>query len=507
MQPRPSVLRQTVLYFFCLATALTLQATEPIAAPSKPEPLSLDELPLLFTGENVLAGRSGVVVRTIHAGRTRTEPVLKAEKAWEGERVYVYGSVYRDEAKGGYRMWYLGRPHLEGTEAQNRAPSLRSGGHDPVLYATSKDGVHWDKPALGLHAFDGSNQNNIVTELHSPAVLIDHLEPDPAKNYKMLGSTTKGYRAAYSADGFTWTDFPINPVLEFADTITLARDPFTKEYLAYHKRPSVVRNYSRRSVWLSRSPDFQKWTKPEMVFVPDATDDEWATQPNQRTEVYNMSVYPHAGGFVGMSTMFRVMKIYDKSELGPGQSRFDGPIDIHLVTSADGTTWTRTWPRQNVIPRGAPGSFDGGAILGLSSALVNSDTETWVYYTAITTGHGGTMPPKRLSIGRAEWRLHGFASLDAGPAGGQIETVPLQLTQGNLVVNADASRGKLRVALLEVDGQPIAGCSFEDCLPLISDELRWTVRWAKGKVPTNRPVKVVVEFLNARLFSLSSAKD
>jgi hypothetical protein len=384
---------------------------------------------------------------------------------------------------------------------------LRSGGADPVLYATSKDGVHWNKPALGLHAFDASTQNNIVFELHSPAVLIDQLETDPAKRYKMLGATTKGYRAAYSADGFNWTDYPLNPVLEFADTITLTRDPFTREFLAYHKRPSVVRNYSRRSVWLSRSPDLQTWTKPEMVFVPDATDDEWAAQPGQRTEVYNMSVYPHAGGFLGMPTMFRVMKIYDKSELGPGQSRFDGPIDIHLVTSVDGTAWNRTWPRQNIIPRGAPGTFDAGAILGLSSTLVDSDSETWVYYTAITTGHGGTMPPKRISIGRAEWRLHGFASLDAGPAGGRIETVPLQAARGNLVVNADSSRGKVRVALLEADGRPVEGCSLDDCQPLSSDQLRWTVRWARGKMPTDRPVKVVVELQNARLYSLSSAKD
>jgi hypothetical protein len=44
---------------------------------------------------------------------------------------------------------------------------------DVVLYATSRDGVSWEKPALGLHAYDGSSANNIVADFHSPAVVVD----------------------------------------------------------------------------------------------------------------------------------------------------------------------------------------------------------------------------------------------------------------------------------------------------------------------------------------------
>ena len=158
------------------------------------------------------------------------------------------------------------------------------------------------------------------------------------------------------------------------------------------------------------------------------------------------------------------------------------------------------------IPRGAPGTFDGGSILGVSSTAVHVGDETWVYYTAMTTTHGGPMPPKRLTIGRAAWRRHGFASLDAAEHG-RVETKPLRFTAPSLIINADARRGKLRVALIEADGHSIAGYSLDDCEPLCSDAARWTARWKSGaSVPTDRAVCVLLEMDRSRIFSLSVEK-
>jgi hypothetical protein len=33
-----------------------------------------------------------------------------------------------------------------------------------VCYATSKDGIHWEKPELGLIGFEGSKENSTVIE-------------------------------------------------------------------------------------------------------------------------------------------------------------------------------------------------------------------------------------------------------------------------------------------------------------------------------------------------------
>ena len=490
---------------FLLSLAATLAWS---IAPAAENTVVLQRLPLLFADDSGVASREGLV-RTVHAARTHEQPVVEADRPWEGDRVYVYGSAYYDEASREYRLWYGSRPGNEvGGRSDIRgghAPSLRNNGFDVTLYATSHDGLRWTKPALGLHAFDGSDANNIVFDFHSASVLRDDLEKDPAKRYKMLGYLVRpahAYQAAYSADGIHWKPYPKSAVLEHGDTITLSQDPRTGEYLAFHKRPAEVRGRSRRVVWLSRSADFQNWSEPELVFTADEEDDRWAKKPDERTEVYNMSVFPHAAGYVGLPAIFRVMKVTPRDQTGPGQSPLDGPLDIHLATSRDGRVWERSWPRVNVIPRGAPGSFDGGAILGVASVPVHTAKETWVYYTAINTGHGGTMPPKRIALGRADWRVHGFVSLDAGPSGGRIETVPLRLGGTRLTVKADASRGEVRVALVEADGAAIAGFGFDDTAPLQKDDTRWTPQWRGGALPRDRAVRVVLQMENARLYSI-----
>lgn len=472
--------------------------------PATTSPIVLGPHPLLFVDDSGVASADGAV-RRIHAARTRSAPVIEAEHPWEGSRVYVYGSVY-PSPDGGYRMWYGSRPLQESpTQRDGRAPGLRGNGFDVVLYAESTDGLTWRKPAIDRQAYDGRTGTNIIYDLHSPSVLLDRRESDPSRRYKMLGTFRGKYYAAYSADGLAWQDFPKNPVLDHSDTITLSQDPFTGEFLAFHKKPATVRGHPRRVVWLSRSADMQTWSEPELVFAPDAHDDAWTRAPQERTEVYNMSVYPHAAGFVGLPTIFRVTRERAPDAIAPGQSPVDGPIDVEFATSVDGRSWQRTSRRQAVIPRGAPGSFDAGSILGVASVPVHTPTETWVYYTAITTGHGAPLPEKRISIGQATWRRHGFASLDAGPDGGVVVTRPLRLEGAELVVNADASRGRVCVAIQEADGRDIAGLTFDQCVPLDRDDPLGRAQWTgAARLPTDRPVRIAVRMTNARLYSLDA---
>lgn len=488
-----------------LAGAVTGDLGAQATAPMVPRSLVLGPYPLLFVDDSGVGSREGAV-RRIHPAQTRPSPVLEADRPWEGSRVYTYGSVYAGPDGKGYRMWYGSRPLQESPQQRDgRVPGLRGDGFDVVLYAESDDGVSWRKPAIGRYLFGDLGNTNIIFDLHSPSVLFDRREADPARRYKMLGTFRGKYYAAYSADGLTWHDYPNNPVLDHSDTITLSQDPFTGEYLAFHKKPAQVRGHPRRVVWLARSRDMQTWSQPELVFVPDAQDDAWVEAPTERTEVYNMSVYPHAGGLIGLPTIFRVMRERPREAIAPGQSPVDGPIDVEFATSVDGRTWQRTSRREVVIPRGVPGTFDAGAILGVASVPVHTARETWVYYTALTTGHGGPMPEKRIAIGRAEWRRHGFASLDSGPDGGLVVTRPLTLAGTSLIVNADASRGRLCVAVQEADGRAIRGLDFDDCTPLAADETGWTARWASGaRPPTDRPVRIAVQMINASLFSLDA---
>ncbi len=450
----------------------------PEAQPS----IQLDGIPLLFADDSGVAARDHVV-RTIHPARKDEQPVLSPDRPWEGCRLYASGAVYPDGAAGPFRLWY--------------------GASGGLLYATSQDGVHWEKPAMGLYPYKGTRANNIVFKgFACPSVLLDKRETDPDRRYKMVGSRVeKGYHAATSPDGLHWTEIP-QPIFMYHDTITLCQDPRTGDYLAYHKRHWDHRGFNRRTVWLSRSADFRTWSEPKLVFAPDAEDDAWAKGPKQRTEVYDMTVLPHAAGFLGFPTMFRVTDIFPAKTVKPEQSPTDGHIDVQLVTSADGSHWERTNPRTVVIPNGAPGSFDAGCILNVSSTAATTDRETWLIYTGVSTTHGGTLPPKRMCLGRAVWRRHGFVSLDAAEAG-RVETKSLRLARPALEINADAAGGELRAAVLEADGRPIPGLTADACEPLTADATRHTLRWLTGqKPPTDRPVRLAIALRNARLFSL-----
>ena len=447
-------------------------------------PAAIGEEPQLFVDDHHIANRSGVV-RRAHACRKLPRPVIEAEMPWEcrehDSRVYIYGTVLRDPETQQLRMWY------------NRMSR--------VLLATSTDGVHWTRPSLGLVDWKGNKDNNILPiSMNSPSIIYDEHEPDQAKRYKMLGHLAKGYSVAYSADGLRWTMYPKNPVLPGGDTCTLAQDPTTHEYLAFHKLSNKHRGHGRRLVYLSTSKDMQQWSKPRLVMAPDEIDDAQAKiEGGLYSQFYNMSCFAYGRQMLGLVTHFQFRGRPEKE--GPGQSPDDGPIDVQLVHSRDGRTWGRCEHRVPVIPNG-PHGYDAGCILGTANNPIIAGDEMWIYYTAITTTHGGFLPEKKITIARAAWRLDGFVSLDAGDASGVVETVPFQPSGDRLFVNADASGGELSVEVLDSEGQPSEGYGRGDCVPLRSDNVHHALRWqARDRLPAKAPIRLRFHFKATSLYS------
>ena len=103
------------------------------------EAISLGTESQIFVDDDMIAAKEGVMRRS-HACKKLPAPVMRAEASWEHDgddhRIYVYGTVLRDEKTGQFRLWY------------NR-------GHRTLL-ATSKDGVNWERPSLGVWEFEGS---------------------------------------------------------------------------------------------------------------------------------------------------------------------------------------------------------------------------------------------------------------------------------------------------------------------------------------------------------------
>ena len=475
----------------------------------------------LFVDDELIESKEGVV-RRVEPAMTRREPVLLPELPWEysgdSRRIYLYGTVLYDPIRQDYRMWYLGRMDKD---HEHSIPSLykprkvgerdakgRSFAGDDIgdltLYATSQDGIQWDKPSLGLHEFDGSPANNIMLDLHGASVLYDESAPDPKNRYKMIGFERR-YRsifAYYSEDGIHWKEYSGNPVVKRRNegVFNVCFDQVQRRYLGY----GLVRNAAsgnKRVVQVSTSSDFENWTEPRVILRPDAIDDEWVSREGQQGEFYGMTVFPYGRMFLGILHVLR--------NIGPGPGNpTDGPIDAQLVYSRDGLTWHRSEDRTPVIPRGPEGSFDGGMIMMTGVRPFVHGDEVIAYYTASKTSHGALLKDKLMSIGRASWRLDRFVGLDAGQNCGTVETVPLRMPAGQLEVNADAAGGAVKVEVLFADGRVQPGFSGDDCRALTGDKIRHLVRWNGADLSdAHQPLRLRFRLQRAKIYSFRVVRD
>jgi len=458
------------------------------------KPLRIGSDAQIFVDDVFVAAKEGVI-RKVHPARKLARPVLEPDRPWEGGRVYLFGSVYYDADAKRFVMWYSSYPP-QGKRDKRLSRTRRA----LVNYATSKDGLRWIKPNLGLYSFRGSKRNNIVYDLENPSVIVDTMDPDSSKRYKMAGLAEGNmFWVASSPDGIHWKDDYKN-LFRSDDTLTWTRSPYTGEYLVFHKKDGYnIRGMGRRTVFLAASEKIENLTAGKLVLGADETDDLWVKEPGQKTEFYDMSAFAYGGQFLGIAATFRHTRRIASPK--PDQSPDDGPIHGQLVHSRDGHTWNRLDDRTPVIPTG-PAAFDAGCILGMANTPVLVDNEIWLYYTAVTTTHGGAMPEKRITLGRAAWRMDGFVSIDAAEKGGMLETVLLELDADQLIVNADAADGCVTVEVLDEQGKILPGYSQRDCLPIETDSIRHTVKWkGQDRLPIDQPLRLRFHLKSAKLYS------
>ncbi|GEP43619.1 hypothetical protein [Brevifollis gellanilyticus] len=505
-----------------ILTCLVLATVLPVSLLAQQVTLARPAAPSLKKGEkqlfvdSVMIRSKQGVTRVVHPAKKLEKPVLTAEMPWEvrikdgviDKRVNIYGTVMRDEKSGGFKMWYA----------------------DPgsVLFATSTDGIHWERPILKING----KTNETDLHLHSASIIDDKFETDPEKRFKAVGNASKGvdnaklqrlkdkfemvdwyrdkdhrlYYAAHSADGLRWTVDP-EPILLGCDTITLSQDPVTGEYLAFHKRQGDPRVVGIRHVFLSVSKDMKHWSEPHPVVVADEVDNKATRKLKGGTysEYYNLSAFPYAGQWLGFVTHFRRVEpasvLFGDDGVNGQKRGAAGIIDVQLVTSRDGRHWDRCSDRSPVIPLG-PHAYDAGSIFGLCNAPVIVGDEMWMYYTAATTPHGGQPPEKQQSIARASWRIDGLASLQAGEKGGSIETHDFIPEGRHLSVNADVSKGGLRVEVLDADGGTIQGYEKESSAIEAKDAVKLAVRWGDvTELPAGVPIRLRFHLQNGDLFS------
>ncbi len=369
----------------------------------------------IFVDDVMISKKEGIT-RKVHPAKKLPEPVLKGDKPWEiFEDKYkkvpyaaVYGTVLKDEKSGLFRMWY--------------------NIHQKTGYAESSDGINWKKPIL--NQVGGTNLLDLF-DFHSPSIIFDKMEADPAKRYKAIGSKEgfskevinklkakfnspewykrkHAYCYAYSPDGIKWTMAP-EPILMGMDTITFAQNPVSGEYLAFYKNTKDPRSFGRQ-VFLSVSNDMETWTYPERAMATDEIDHAEARklEGGTHSEFYNMSAFYYANQWLGMVTLFRCFG--EPLENGKARAGQKGIIDVQLVHSRDGKNWQRCSDRTPIVPTG-PYYYDKGIVFGICNTPVIVGDEMWMYYSGSTDMHCCAKNGSMVSVGRAAWRLDGMVSM------------------------------------------------------------------------------------------------
>jgi len=343
-------------------------------------------------------------------------PLLPADQPWENATNNYYPNVLWDAEEHLWKLWYKDVLADKEVIAQMDAPSTV---HDVgwyLLYATSKDGLAWTKPSLGLHKFAGSAANNAVArDCPNAGVFKDAHDPDPARRYKMVFDVGLGQpRVRFSPDGIHWGETlePKGFTAQQGDTHNNAFfDTRLGKYLWFTKLYQGERLVTRLE-----SDDFQMWRSSGVVLR--STPEE-----GRATQTYALTVFPYANLWLGYVMMYHV---------GSGRA-----VDVELAWSPDSIHWQRVAPGKAFLPLGEKGSYDGGCIYAQAGPPVVQDGKLLIYYGGSPTVHLGWKRSGSLCLARL--REDGFAAYEvedsAKPA--VLTTSLLKPAKGAVRVNAD----------------------------------------------------------------------
>ena len=477
----------------------------------------------LFLDDRFLVESSHGIRRVLNQPiKDERNPILVPERPWEHGGI-TGGTILH---QGGlFRMWY--RPHYGQHEVPGNGQILRT------AYATSKDGITWERPLVGLIEYQGSKKNNLVLGnkaagygIHSSRVVHTPWDRDPQQQYKMLLTFVRhkpprwGFGTAFSPDGIRWTAHP-EPVKvdyhkHYGSFNTVFFDTLSERYVAYYQRrpqqkfPQPFSPSQKRYMGRMESKDFVNWTDPNyLAHGPDQTDpvgmDLFEPSPFQYSEA--SYVYLNAAAW------------YDE---------FTDQTWVRLGSSRDNLIWQWVGERRPFIPNGHQGTWDSMMIHPIFVPPVIYQDEVYFYYTAKTTkerpyrgigkndgalakaGHpGGYEDFCLFSVGLAKLRLDGFVSLVAGVGTGSFTTRPIQFSGSKLELNVNAATTigatrepteitpdldyGVRVEILDERGRVIPGFALEDCDPIREDNVRYPVTW-KGSSDVgqlaDKPIKL-----------------
>jgi hypothetical protein len=476
-----------------------------------------------------------------------------AESGPDSRHIINHGSVV--EVDGEFRIWYLctGKldPVFEQEPPENAFddPGKRPDPIFRVCYATSRDGIDWQRPSLGLVEYGGDTRNNLVDlplgshRVVNVVVIDDPSDPDPARRFKMAFQSIK-YQSrvavAWSADGLRWTESPANPVTRHMTEIHGLIRWNGAYYVNGHggsPRPGPNAIMPRRMVTYM-SYDFEHWV--------DATALSFERRGGEIPQPYR----GHAGEQVhtGASLWNRgnvILGFYGMWHGHPSDDRRLVTMDLGLVVSTDALHFEEPVPGFRMIAANEEGETvthtynprlggaGGGSLFGLAltqgQGWANRGDQTLYWYGVWAQGRVRLATWLRDRFGyfevpmeirrRVEVPRRGLLQGERGgveaakrdqPASPWAEVSPhfisapitLASPDQKIFVNADGLSAEtfVKVEILDERFNVLPGYSRELCAPIAESGFRQPAVW--GSLATlgagDGPIRVRVSFEGER---------
>lgn len=471
------------------------------------------------------------LTRTTNQAVKHPGPVLQMDASWDTPKDEFNGiNVLYDPQDKLFKMWY--------------GASIRwvdwGGSSNLIGYATSTDGIHWEKPALNMVEHNGSKKNNYMTgaELGNfgPAIIIDPSD-EPARRFKMIFCACDIYDSgrvsdwakhhiplnlACSEDGINW-ERPrfINPVLRgISDGVfSFFYDVIRRKYQIFTRRtPNLPRDIS-----LYESFDLVNWEDCGRIFVAGDEKD-----PPTLYNIHGTSVLQYADYKLAL---LNTMHLHPLSEgLGVFQAPPDtypykdqiGLVDMQLGYSTDGRNWHRACDRSPVVPVGQGDDFDAGVVFTQFNSPIVLNGDTYIYYAGHRNRHTAWSRKKADESINQDLRQAGGAmlavmpedhwvSFDAGAEEGSLLAGPWRFLPHEMCINADAENGSIEVEFVDAYERPLPGLSRADCIAIVANGKNQPVKWkgdiAPDKVEGDYRGGIMVRFYlkNAKLYSCTLA--
>jgi hypothetical protein len=424
---------------------------DPVTPPyleSPPEVIPIDVGRQLLVDDFLI--QQTTLQRTFHAATYYPEnPVLVPDRPWETDTepnpcaMVFSDGVWYDPHDKLFKIWYMGG-YVAGT-----------------CYATSTDGIHWQKPELDV--FPGTN---FVQKGYrdSSTTWLDYETKDPQARFKMGFYASGGLSLSTSPDGVHWSE----PVRSgpTGDRTTFFYNPFRKRWIFGVRAGASGFGRIRRYWEADDFLDDADWKAggPVLWCGADRADpmrDDLKTPP----QLYNLDCAAYESVLLGLFTIWRGQPA-DRAK----------PNEVCVGFSRDGFHWHRP-DRQAFIPVSEQhGDWNWGNVQSAGGCCLVVGEKLY-FYVSGRAGVPGSRSSGVCTTALATLRRDGFVSYDADQDEGTLTTRPVRFKGRYLFVNADAAGGELRAEILDADGQVIAPFDHESCIQFHGDSTLAQLRW------------------------------